>query len=232
MAKLVAAFVVSACVGLGVAGCGPPAPPQRVNAVLPENLSTRGESQENCDKADAVVLAQCTLRQEYAKRTKGDWRQHWYVSRWQVVRVERGQWPDASADFIFYESWPTLESGIILEALLPVYYRGALLAFCIDTSQGRPIIAAQEERSRIPPHGKPRRPPRDFYDFGKDSTYQQIMAAANRYVQSIRGRVPPRNVVEEYEDFYVVEIGNALGSEVVTVEKGSYQVQPVKPAYK
>lgn len=41
MAKLIATFIVSACVGLGVAGCGPPAPPQRVNAILPENRAIR-----------------------------------------------------------------------------------------------------------------------------------------------------------------------------------------------
>lgn len=232
MAKFVATCIVSACVGLGAGGCGPPAPPQRVNAVLPKNLPIYREEPEACDKADAVVLTQCTQRQEYAKRVRGNWERHWYVTSWRVVRVERGQWPDASVDFISYESWPTLESGIVLEALPPVYYPGALLAFCIDTSQRRPIIVAQEERSRIPPHGKLRQPPRGFYDRGKSGTYDAVVAAATQFARSSEGKMLPRGVVEEYDDFYVVELGNALESQVVTVQKGSYHVQAVEPAYR
>ena len=232
MAKLVATLIVSACVGLGVAGCGPPGPPGppgRINAVLAKNLPVRGESQEDCDKADAVVLAQCTQWQQYAERVRGNWERHWYATSW---RVERGQWPHTSVDFISYERWPTPESGIVLGVPLPVYYRGALIAFCIDTSQRRPTIVAQEQRSRIPPYSKLRRPPRDFYDLGKNSMYEQVMAAVNEYMGDDRGKVLPRGVVEEYDDFYVVEVGNALESVVVTVDKGSYKVRPVEPAYR
>jgi hypothetical protein len=231
MAKMVVTFIVSVCLGVGVAGCGPPAPPQRVNAILPKNLPAYRGSQEDCDKADAVMLAQCTLRQEYAKRVQGNWEQHWYATSWRVVRVERGQWPDVSVDFISYESWPTPESGIILEALLAVYYRGALLAFCIDTSQDKPTIVAQEQRSRIPPHGKLRLPPRDFYDPGK-VIWRDVMAAAMEFARSTGGKMLPRRVIEEYDDFYVVELGNAFEWEVVTVKKGTYEVQPVEPAYR
>ncbi len=231
MAKLTATCMVLVLVSLGAVGCGPPVPPQRVNAVLPKNRRLPGESQDDCDSADAVVLAQCTQRQEYATTVRGNWERHWYVTRWQVVRVERGQWPHASIAFISYYSWPTPESGILLTASYPAYYKGALMAFCIDTSQHRPTIVAQEERSRIPPHGKPRRPPRVFYDLDKNSIYNDVMAAARRFIGKDRGRIMPRRVVEEYDDFYVVDIGNALESAVVTVDKGSYRVQPVEPAY-
>lgn len=232
MAKMIATFIVSVCVGLGVAGCGAPAPPQRVNAVLPDNLPAYRGSQEDCDKADAVVLAQCTQRQEYAKRVSGNWERHWYVSTWQVVRVERGRWPDGSVDFIFYERWPTPESGIVLDlrAGPPVYYRGALMAFCIDTSRRRPTVVAQEERSRIPPHAKLRQPPRDFRREEND-VHRQIIAAVDRFFENDPRKLGMRQVVEEYDGFYVVEISNAVESEVVTVEKGSYKVRPVEPAY-
>jgi hypothetical protein len=62
--------------------------------------------------------------------------------------------------------------------------------------------------------------------------YEQVMAAVNEYMGDDRGKVLPRGVVEEYDDFYVVEVGNALESVVVTVDKGSYKVRPVEPAYR
>jgi hypothetical protein len=235
MAKPIATFIVSACVGLGVIGCGPPAPPGQVNAVLSRDLPIYREEPEVCDKADTVVLAQCVQRQEYAKTVRGDWERHWYLTSWRVVGVERGRWPDASVDFIFYESWPTPESGIVLDlrAGPPVYHRGALTAFCVDTSQRKPVVVAQEERSHIPPHGRPRRPARDFYIRRQESRiYQQIIAAVDQFFENNHHRWGMREVVEEYDGFYVVEVSNALGSEAVTVEKGSYQVRPVEPAYK
>jgi len=220
--------------GLAVTGCGAPAPPQRVNAVLPKNVPVY-EPPGVCDRADTVVLAQCTQRQEYARTVWGNWARHWYVTSWRVVLVERGQWPHTSVDFIAYDGRPTPGSGIILRMPrmpFPVYYRGALLAFCIDTSQPRPTIVAQEERSRVPPYGRLQLPPREFYDPVEGSIRNAVMAAVRQFVGRDQDKIRPLRVIEEYGNFYVVEVGSALEPEVVTVEKGSYRVQPVEPAYK
>jgi hypothetical protein len=232
MAKMIASCAVSVLLGLAAAGCGAPAPPQQVNAVLPGNHPIYGEPRGDCAETNAVVLAQCTQRQEYAKTVRGHWERHWYVTSWRVVRVERGPWPDTSVDFIAYDSWPTPESGILLKAPVAEYYRGALLAFCIDTSQPRPTIVAQEKRSPIPPHGKLHSPPRDFYDRDEGSIYKPVMAAVRQFLVDNRRKLGGYRVLEAYDDRYVVEVLNAEGSEVVTVEKDSYRVRPVEPAYK
>lgn len=213
-----------------VAGCATSAPPQRVSAILPKDTAIYGESPDVCGKADALVVAQCRKIEEYSSTVQGNWVQHWYLTEWRVIRVERGEWPAETVSFVFRESSVSPQSSIVLRRPTPVYYKGAVLGFCIDTSKSKPVIVAQQARSRLPSYGSLRRPHYDAGDPNSVQVIQHVTEAARQFLQAPFGGVSLA-VTEEYDAFFVVEVRTAEDSVALIVRKGNYRVGRIPNAY-
>ncbi len=227
MVRRMVSVALAACAAVTIAGCAAPAPARNVNAYLPKNAAVYGEDRDTWRTADTLVVAQCTQVEEYATTVKGNWVQHWYVTYWQVIRVERGAWPEETVSFVFHDSWPTAESGIALKAAPRVYYKGAVVGFCIDTSEAKPVIVAQQARSRVPMHGTLQRPKYDIRDPESTRLFQRVVEAARLFLQQANAGGGALTVTEEYDTFFVVETRAADDSVALKVEKGSYRVTEI-----
>lgn len=237
---------------IAAAGCGAPEPPQNVNAYLPKNVPVIGAGIEVCDKADTLVLAQCTQSKEYATIVEGNWVNSWCVTAWKVLQVERGKWPQETISFIFCDKWPTPQPGIMVRKAPIPYYTGAIQAFCIDTADAkttivatRPnpggptyvlsadrkcMIVATQPRSRIPPHGPIQWPTYDVRDPNSRDLFGRIVDAAKVFVHQQRGATGTANVSEQYGDLYVVEIKTDDNSWAVVVNADGLAVKWADPA--
>ncbi len=216
-------------VTLVAAGCATPGPPREVSAVLPKHTPLSGEDLDACRTADTLVVVQCRLAEQYDSTVQSGWVRNWYLSEWQVIRVERGRWPDETISFVFRDSWPTSESGFVLRTAPPVYYEGAVMAFCIDTSRSKPTIVAQQTRSRAPSYGSLKRPRYDPRDPESVRTIERVLEAARRFLGQQGGG--SLMVTEEYDDFFVVELKRPEGSLALRVEKDSYRVTRIPDAF-
>jgi hypothetical protein len=232
------------------AGCGTPAPAQKVNAHLPKDVPVLDADPQACNKADTLVLAQCAQRLEYADIIKGDRVDIWYVTQWKVLDVGRGKWPYETVSFVFREERRMQKSGVLLEGSPIPYYVGAIMAFCIDTAGGKTTIAAthpdaggptyvlsydnstiiaSQPRSRIPPHNPSQRPIYDMRDPNSNDLYGRITDAARVFVRQQVGATGAVNVSEEYGVLYVVEIKTEKDSWAVVVDRDSLAVKWADP---
>jgi len=166
MIKAEIRYILLIVILLVAGGCCLPRPPQVVNVQLPDNVPIYAYHQERAGRANAGVLAYCEDVKEYAKTVQGNWEKHWNQIVFEVIKVTYGEWGDTNLIFVCYDSWPTPESGIVLGKALFPYRQGMVFHFWIDTSKKPPLIVAQQERSRIPPHGMISRPSWEFKDNG------------------------------------------------------------------
>ncbi len=231
VAKLLAAMTAGVLAAFIVAGCATPVSSQKASALLPKNAAISGENPDRCLSAETLVVAQCTRVEEYDSTVKGDWVQHWYVTEWRAIRIERGEWPAETLSFVFHDRSPASGSGIVLREAPPAYYRGAVMGFCIKASGSKPVIVAQQARSRVPSYGTLRRPKYDARDPESTQVFQSVIEAARRFVQRAVGGGGALAVTEEYDRFFVVEVRTADDSVALRVEKGSYRVTRIPDAY-
>jgi hypothetical protein len=211
-----------------LAGCGPPRPPQPVNARLPGH-SPPLSTQPAATKADTCILAQCKQQKEYAETVKGDWITYWYLSEWEVIRVIQGKWESPNLLFILTDKWPTPESGIMLSKMPLPYWEDRAFQFWLDTSKKVPVIVAQQERSRIPPHGPIKRPSFNLKDPESKKRYERVTDAAARFIMDKQGKVAGLHVAEELDNFFIVENLSRPQTLAVMVDKDTYEVRCVHP---
>lgn len=229
--KRIAFAMSSVLAALIVAGCAAPGPPQKVSATLPGNAARATEDPNACAAADTLVAAQCIEVEEYHSTVLRDRVRRWYLTEWRVIRVERGYWPEKTIRFAFHDSSPVSESGIVFTITPPVYYPGAIMAFCVDTNRATPTIVAQQPRSRVPSYGTLSRPRYDARDPETAEVFQRVLDTARAYAQRTLGPGGTLTVTEEYDTFFVVEVRYDDDSVALRVEKGSYRVTQVPDAY-
>jgi hypothetical protein len=167
--------------------------------------------------------------QGYAKTVKGNWEDHWYFAQWDVIEVMEGQWESPNLTFIFADRWPTPESGIHITKLPFRYWQGRIFAFWLDSSARVPLIVRDQQRSRVPPHGLLKRPTLDYRQPDDKILYKQVLNAATDFFRS-QGETRGGQLVEEYEDFFVVEHRSFPCSRAVTVDRDTYEVRWVDSA--
>ncbi len=116
----------------GLCGCGEPRPPGRVNARLDlaERPSPSAES-----PGDTVVRGTIRSAKRYASRVRGDWEDSWHLVIVDVIEVQRGRWPDRTVSFTCRETWPTIESGIVLDESPPWWMPGSMVVLRLDTTR-------------------------------------------------------------------------------------------------
>ena len=209
----------------------PPLPAGKtVNVVLP---SGKGYTPFQGEGTDAViVVAKCRSVEEYAKNVRGGWEDHWYLVEWDVLKVERGQWPATGITFVFDDPWPTRESGIMLDKGPFPYVVGRVFAFSLNTAVKSSAVMGMEERSRILPHGAIK-----FLVFDDRTPEGKAeMDAILRAVQAFETQkgIPTKGgyrISDEMSAGYAVEhwTGFGKGSQAwaFLVEKKTYRVQPV-----
>lgn len=217
-------------VPLLVAGCGIPAPPQAVNALLPRHAPIYSAGLKASETADVEMVGRCRSVKEYAKRIKGDWERHWYQVVLEVVEVRAGRWDDANVVFVFYDSWPTPESGIILKKPMFPYRTGWVFALWLDTSQKPALIVGHERRSVIPPHAEIRQPALDFEERETRELLNHLTDAAKAFIERQGKKLGGLSVTEEHDDFFVVENCIGFDSLAVIVEKDTWKTRSVGPA--
>ncbi len=178
--KRLTALVAASLAGLaGLVGCGPPSPPSAVNAVLAIDPN-------HAASADTVVVVRMKTGHEYASTRKGNWVIHWRLEGGEVLKVEKGTWPHTTLDFVAHDSWPTLESGILVSKELWPYRPGIVYAFDLDTTAKPARIVARRSRSSLPPYGeiKPFWPQKGLPK--GQSRYERVQAAVAEYCKKSR----------------------------------------------
>jgi hypothetical protein len=134
---------------LAASGCrssGPPRPPGRlpaINVVIPDD---RPWYFDRAADAPTRVVARCRGCEYFWKKTRGNWEYTWAVVRFDVLSVEHGSWPDATLAFVCWESWPTPESGIMINRPPSPYRKDATLVFDLDTMQNPARVVGQVVR--------------------------------------------------------------------------------------
>ena len=213
--------VVLVGVTIMVAGCATaPTPPWQVNAVLPRNAPIYKSDPNACAEADTLVVAQCTGVDEYSRSGS----QRWAVADWQVIRTERGWWPERDISFVFRRSDAESRYEHSVTSVPEVYYPGAVMGFCIDTNKATPVIVAEEARSRTLSHGTLMRPNYDAADQSRPAVFRAVLDAARKYLNQTLRMNGTLSLTEEYDQFFVVEARTARKSIALKVDKNTYQV--------
>jgi len=131
----------------------PPAPPKPVNATI-EEKTAYGYGENDTSTGDTVLVARCRGADEYAKTLRDkNWEDHWYLVTYDVLAVERGTWADQELKFVFMDSWPTRESGIMLDKAPFPFAPGCVSVFSLKTGGEPARIVAVERRSLLAPYG-------------------------------------------------------------------------------
>jgi len=145
-------WALSGCGDTGYTTLATPAPPGPVNAELVDRYDSRH------GPGDTVLVGRCVSCDEYATKLKGDWNHHWFVVRVEKLSLEKGQWnkpmdpdaPDGSTPigltFVAHDSWPTIESGIMVSKPRWLWREGTVCALTLDTSVTPALIVGQEFR--------------------------------------------------------------------------------------
>lgn len=113
------------------------------------------------EKGNTIVIARLASHREYAQEpTKNpSWRRHWYLTKFDVLRVELGTWAEQEVSLVTDHVWPTPESGIMLsmgpDRRVPPAFPAAIWALHLDTAAKPARLVGFEERSLVPPHDKP-----------------------------------------------------------------------------
>lgn len=199
-------------------GCSStPAPPQEVNAKL-EDLSPYIITKPDKTTADTLVVAQCKKINEYAvtKQNK-NWRYHWYYTEWDVINVEKGKWPEPQIKFVFRDSWPTPESGIIIDKQEHPYQKGRIFFFEFDMSRKEPLIIAQEQRSYIPPHN-----PIVIPHITDSNKLDTIFEVSREFLLEHNIKGSYSSFSEETEEYYVFEVRyEDANNKIILIDKES-----------
>ena len=225
---------VRACLGivvpLFVVGCRIPPPPQAVNALLPDNVPIYSVGLKTSERVDVEMVGRCRSVKKYTETVRGDWVKYWYQVVFEVVEVTAGQWDDPNVVFVCYDAWPTPESGIMVSRAMFPYRIGWVLVLWLDASQKPPLIVGHERRSVVPPHGKMRRPAWNSEEHKTKELLKHLTEAASTFIEREGKKLGALRVIEEHDDFFVVENCSAFDSLAVIVKKDTWEVRSVGPA--
>lgn len=122
----------------------PPSPAPPVNAAVDSYAAIYRDFRPTADNSADVVVGRCASSKEFAKKRKGNWEDHWFVVRIDILSVEEGTWPEPEVSFICADSWPTPESGIMLGKAAWPYRAGVRMRFWLDTKSSPARIVGQE----------------------------------------------------------------------------------------
>ncbi|MEA3367739.1 MAG: hypothetical protein U9R68_06470 [Planctomycetota bacterium] len=199
--------------------------------MMPEHRLRYGAS---FTEAEAVVVARCTKVRQYTKTRRGEWEHWWYVVGCEVIRAERGAWPYPRVVFCCYDAWPGPGSDIKVKKAPFPFCKGRVLALALEPRGVPPRVVGQEWRSRLPPHGEPRR----LFSFemmqseeGK-RLYERLDTAVRAFAkQEGWPKVTGGSKFEETDDAYVLEVVLRTDGEserrAVAVDKETFTVREV-----
>lgn len=126
-------IALPAALCLLMAGCvnSLPTPPDPLHAVF----STRPRTSLGINETyDTIVMVEVETREEYATRKHGDWITEWSLCKSQVLQVLYGKLSDQRLNIRCASSYPTPESGILLEIALGPMQTGNLVVLFLDTT--------------------------------------------------------------------------------------------------
>jgi len=140
---------VSCTIAAILCGCSrsnrqPPSPVPSVNAAVDSYAAVYRHFRPTADNSAVVVVGRCGSSKGFAKKRKGNWEDHWFVIRFDVLRVEKSTWSAPEVSFICADSWPTPESGIMLKKAAWPYRAGVRMRFWLDTKSSPARIVGQE----------------------------------------------------------------------------------------
>jgi hypothetical protein len=209
-----------------VGGCYPPQPPVSVNARLPKDAHTYFYFWEPWSKEDVCLLARCKeIIKDYAITVRGNWERHWCVISSEIIEVTRGKWPDDHLTFIYYYTWPTPESGIVVKAGEFPYSEGNVFRFWLDTTVKPALIVMEEECSSDPPYKRIKT---------SWKVHDRVIASVKTFLNRERGPCITRRIriVEERDDEFVVEYIEGIEdklSDKMLVDKDTFEVRWISP---
>jgi len=220
MIRALIRYVSVIIVVLFAAGCYPPQPPVAVNARLPKDAHTYFHFWEPWSKENICLLARCKDVKKYARTIKGNWEYNWMVINWEIMEVTRGKWPDDHLTFVWYYTWPTPESGIVVKTGEFPYSEGNVFRFWLDTTMKPALIVMEEECSPVPPYKRIGKPSWKVHDTG--------IASVKTFLNREKGTNIHRiiRIVEEKDDTFIVECleeGKLLDR--MLVDKDTYEVR-------
>jgi len=226
-AMAVLTVLVCGCTRQGDAG-PPPAPPKPVNTTIGCETAY-GYGENDMSGGDTVVIARCRGADEYAKTLRDkNWEDHWYLVTYDVLAVERGTWAEKELRFVFLDSWPTRESGIMLDKGPFPFAPGCVSAFSLKTVGGPGRIVAMERRSLLAPYGSLTAARLTTTPEG-NAEYGRIINAVQAFQE--KEKIPVegvKTVDEDRPEAYVVLHRTGWGTDakvwVYLVEKKTYAV--------
>lgn len=219
MVKLVILFVPAILI-LVVTGCEPPEPDSAVNVHLKDYSYVLPVPEENYSAESTVcVLARCKEIEKFAEKRKGNWIDYWYFSRWEVIQVTQGQWQEDELRFIFKDSWPTPESGIMVKKAPCEYIEERVFFFWINVLEKPPVIFGQQWRSPIYPYNSPPEI--------AQQEYKKILAPVGNFLkqQNVGGGMT--RIVEARANGFIVEYDDLTDSEMfrmIFIEKNTHKI--------
>jgi hypothetical protein len=196
----------------------PPTPPTPCNAIW--------SPQGGVENGDAVVIARSRGAAIYATNSAGkDWVCNWYLVSLDVIAVERGTWKEKDVTFVYPDTWPTRESGIMIDKDMFPFAKDFIFAVTLKTTAVPAIVLALERRSYVAPYGSKKLPSRDA-DYGKILKPVEDFEISNHVAN-------PKSVASDLEDIgdaWVVHRwgwGIAGGSWLYRVDKKTFVLQPL-----
>lgn len=224
----------------------PPTPPEPVNARLPNHIGLGGSDSPDAN-GDTRIVGRCVASDEYGVVRHGDWNDHWMLVRVQVLNVEKGHWGRQTAAtgenepngpqgsfvelrFVAMDTWPTPESGIMIDKGPWAYRKGSPFAFSLDTSHRPAVIVGQQGRSIIDPNNPPHQ-----IDWPNDQAKRQAFGkkldeAVNAYNVRVYGKLSAKwmSYPEETADAYVVQVGRGGDvEEILLIDKKTFEAKPL-----
>ena len=197
-------------------GCNP-APPRKVNARLTSPYGFYVI--QSSITPDTVILSQCSEITEFSKKVKGNWQTHWSKVSWKIINVEKGTWNQPELSFVIADTWPTPQSGIMIEKMAFPYNPGRLFRFGLDSSKKLPVIVSQQECSRIYPYG----PVKRIGNINSEIVHR-IYASVDNFLETNKSEFKAGQIVESLDKGFVVEcVGKDVPSSAVIVDSNSYE---------
>jgi len=199
------------CVVFGVTlflvGCGaaPPALPPGLTQPNCVTIDHRMPSADNFEKVETVVIARCTEVRQYATVRDGNYEHSWCLLGFAVITVERGTWPQDRIVFCCYETWLTPESGVMYDLAPFPFFQGGVTALALVPQTEPPRVVGYQERSLVPPYGKPRPVIITPGSQERKQFYDRLWAAVRGFAERSGG--PPLGGArgpEETDDAYVL----------------------------
>jgi hypothetical protein len=114
------------------------------NAVLGSTGLLLGDRKGDAS-AGVVLTARCVSDAQYGKERQGKWDRIRHVVTFEVIKVEKGNWNKPTVSFICVDSWPTPESGIIVEKAPWPYVPGTTMRLWLDAGKTPAILVGQEK---------------------------------------------------------------------------------------